>query len=200
MSGINKPTGNTERTDREKLELFLRRAEDLSQKRLVQNGMPTGLGYTANTTSGFNMKLTQPEEEEFSSFLQSFRQFISEKEPVFLSRIYKICLRRVIDDELKELVRGSQEIWKKIQVVSGIELVINGKKISGIEVWKIWTNGWYFHNDLEYQQMLDQASPEALAFLRFNFLSFVRRTTTCINWLDGFVFKALDENKFDFEL
>jgi hypothetical protein len=200
MSRIKSSTGNTQRTDREKLELFLRRVEDLAKTNLAQKGIRTNLSYTANTTSGLNMSLIEPEEEELLSFLPMFRQFISEEEPVFLDRIYGICSKRLIDDELKKLVAGSREIWKKTQVVSGIELVINGENISGLEVWKIWINGKYFHNDLRYEQILRQASPVELTLCRFNFINFIGKAGECLRWLDGFIYKALDENKFDFEL
>src|SRR5258708_2017465 len=111
MTRVKKPT--VERTDREKLELFLRKVEELSERSLAKKGINTSLGYTANRTSGFNMSLIEPEEEEIYAFLPIFRQFISDKEPVFLSRIYKICLRRLVDDELKQLVADSREIWGK---------------------------------------------------------------------------------------
>src|SRR5205807_2297126 len=133
MSRVKKATGNRERTDREKLELFLRKYDDLAKTNLAQKGIRTRFGYTGNPTSGLDMSLLEPQEEELLSFLPTFRQFISDGEPVFLSLIYSICSKRLADDELKGLVAGSREIWKKAQETSGIELVINGDKISGLE-------------------------------------------------------------------
>ena len=200
MSKVKKATGNRERTDREKLELFLRKVEELAETNLAKKGFRPILGYTANQTSGLSMELIQPEEDDLRSFLLAFRQFISKEEPVFLDHIYNICSKRLVEDRLKDLVAGSREIWKKTQVVSGTKLTIHGEEISAIEGWRIWINGKYFHNDLEYQQMLTQSTPEALAFLRFNFLSFIGKACNGIHWLDGFIFKALGENKFNFDL
>lgn len=198
MSSRKKDTA--ERTDCEKLELFVRKYNELTETALAKKGFRPILGYIINNTSGLNMRLAQPDEEELRSFLLALRQFISKEEPVFLDHIYNICSKRLIGDELKVLLADSRKLWAKAQEVSGIELLIDGNKISGLEVWRIWTNGKYFHNDLRYQQMLGQASPESLAFLRFNFLTFIGMTTQCVRNLASFILKALDENKFDFEL
>jgi hypothetical protein len=187
-----------ERSDQEKLKLFVQRVEDLAKTTLAQKGMNPGLHYHATQVS-FEIELVEPDEEEFRSFLVTFRQFISEEEPVFLSHIYNICSRRVVSDELKDLVVGSRKIWADTQKVSGIQLIIDGTEMPAREIWKIWINGRYFHNDLRYQQILDQASPVALKVLRFDFLTFVGKAGGCIAWLSGFVDQALNDNLFIFE-
>ncbi len=145
------------------------------------------------------MELVEPDEDEFRSFLLTFRQFISEEEPVFLNHMYNICSKHLTSDELKDLVAGSRKIWANAQKVSGIPLIIGGTEMPALKVWKIWIDGRYFHNDLRYQQILDQASPEVLKLLRFNFLNFVGKTSECIAWLFGFIVQTLNENMFVFE-
>jgi len=179
--------------------IFEGNVEELSKTNLAQKGLKTRLSYHEDPVSGLQMELVEPDEDEFRSFLLTFRQFISEEEPVFLNHMYNICSKHLTSDELKDLVAGSRKIWANAQKVSGIPLIIGGTEMPALKVWKIWIDGRYFHNDLRYQQILDQASPEVLKLLRFNFLNFVGKTSECIAWLFGFIVQTLNENMFVFE-
>jgi hypothetical protein len=194
-----KSTAERERSDQEKLHLFVRKAQELSETKLAQKGIGPGLHYQVDQVSGWSTGLDEPDEDELRSFLVTFRHFISNDEPVFLNSVLNICTIRLISEELKGFIADARKDWANIQRVSRIMLIINGTELPALEVWKIWINGKYFHNDLRYQQLLDQAPPEVLNFLRFNFLSFVDSATHLIAWLHQFVLKALSENMFLFE-
>jgi hypothetical protein len=196
MARRKKPTAERERSDQEKLHLFVRKAQELSETKLAQKGIGAELHYQMDQVSGWSTGLDGPDEEEFRSFLMTFRHFISEKEPVFLNFVLNICSIRLVNEDLKGFIAGARKDWADIQKVSGIMLIINGTELPALEVWKIWINGKYFHNDLRYQQMLDQAPPEILNFLRYNFLSFVVSATHLIAWLHQLVLQALNENMF----
>src|SRR3954467_5707674 len=90
-----------ERGDQEKLHLFVRKAQELSETNLAQKGINAGLSYYGDPVSGLSMELDEPDEDEFRSFLVTFRHFISEKEPVFLNSVFNICSRRLVNEDLK---------------------------------------------------------------------------------------------------
>jgi hypothetical protein len=52
----------------------------------------------------------RPDDEEFQAFLVDLRPFISDREPVFLDRIYNLIERHITDPQLREEARQSRRI------------------------------------------------------------------------------------------
>ncbi len=80
-----KSNTNHGRTDREKLELFLNTTEELSKTTLAQKGF--GFEYTqqwSRVDGIVHTELEQPDENDFRSFLLTFRKFVSQESDVNL--------------------------------------------------------------------------------------------------------------------
>src|SRR5579859_4709174 len=112
-----------QQSDREILELFLERVDELAHTDLATSG---GLSIEHHIRydkeSGLTTELREPDENDLRAYLLTFRQFISEGEPVFIGRIYNLCARCLTDDELKHKVADARQHWTLAQKYSGMKL------------------------------------------------------------------------------
>src|SRR5690606_18069607 len=93
---------------------------------------------------------TQPDEEDFCSFLVTFRQFIMNNEPINANHIFNLAIRRAKDEHRKQQLNQAREAWKEtMKRFRGIKLTINGHDFTPSEVLDLWINGFYFHTDAQ---------------------------------------------------
>ena len=97
------------------LELYKARVEELRRTRLIRQGFNPGITLRWERMKGLQFESREPDEEDLRSFLLTFRQFVSEQEPVFLNRIYNLCHKHITSDELRNYLVKSREIWKNAQ-------------------------------------------------------------------------------------
>jgi hypothetical protein len=155
----------------EQLQLFLMRADELLNSRLVKNGLNTGFTMSFDQISGIRFSSQEPDEEDLRSFLLTFRQFVSDEEPVYLYRIYNLCHMKILSDELKNhLIEGRKE-WKRSLTHGGFKLVWNESEFQPEKVLDLWINGVYFHNDSQKREFLDKIAPHQKMLLRQVFLN-----------------------------
>jgi hypothetical protein len=64
-------------------------------------------------------------------------------------------------------------MWSSVQQGRGVSIVINGVEFAGVKIFDVWVNGWYFHSDADYKQLLDQVPPMVRECLRAQFISFI---------------------------
>src|SRR5437870_11625135 len=81
---------------------FLTRARELSDTRLLKNWRGTKLTVNYDYLAGLKIQSHQPDEEDLRSCLVTLRQFLMDKEPVFILRIYKIAQLHLSSDELRK--------------------------------------------------------------------------------------------------
>lgn len=186
---------NRERTDREKLELFIHKVDDLHRTRLAKTGFQVQFQYNIQIDREplLESNLNQPDELDFMAYLSIFRHFISEKEDVFLSHILNICSLRLTSDVMKQNVAHLRESYKQVKQHNGMHLIVNGRQLTPLQVTDIYINGKYFHNDLEYQQQLDSLNPFKSNLLRSRFLNFVINTSKIIDVTQSGVDHALQD-------
>ncbi len=72
------------RSDRERLELFIRKFEELQSTQLAKKGFRVQHRVRYSPGS-IESNLTQPDESDVREYLLTFRPFISENEDVFLT-------------------------------------------------------------------------------------------------------------------
>src|SRR5216683_4381596 len=153
----NKPSkkGTRSRTDKEKLELFVKRVNELQQTRLTINGcrISHNIHYEAGQT--IQSKLEQPEEADFKEHLLTFRHFISEKEDTFLSRIFGILYVRCIDVSNKQSIVELRKAYETVKLHNNLQIIVNNEKYTPLRITDIYLNSKYFHNDLEEWEFLD---------------------------------------------
>ncbi len=189
-----------ERTDREKLELFVNKVNELQNTRLVKKGFNIEHRMHGKQGQPLEFELKQPEEADLKDFLMTFRHFISDSEDVFLSRIFNICHRRLTSDEMKQNLAQARQAFEKVKLHNnGVSFIINGNQLTSLQVTDVFLNGRYFHNDLEYQQQLDSMLPFEADILRFHFLNFVINASQIIQYVRNVVDHAFQEGLFQFE-
>src|SRR5260370_29361304 len=128
----------------------------------------------------------------------TFRLFISEDEDVFLGRIFNICYRHLIDDEMKQGVAHARRTFGEVKQHNGVHFHMDGRKLTPSEVTDMYLNSKYFHTDLEYQQQLDSMLPFEAGFLRYYFLNFVINTSKIISYMGNGAEHALQEGLLQF--
>lgn len=88
----------------DQLRLFVRRAVELQETPIVKKRrLKVAFRYRLKNKQVINSKLEQPEEVEFRSFLLLFRQFISNNEPIYLNRIWNLCINHLSEDRARKI-------------------------------------------------------------------------------------------------
>src|SRR5258708_5251930 len=126
----NKPSkkANRDRTDKEKLELFVKRADELLQTRLSINGCSISHNVRYESGHPIESKLEQPDEADFKEHLLTFRHFISEAEDTFLTHILNIFYVRCVNNEAKQCIVELREAYKKAKEDNFARIYVNNKK------------------------------------------------------------------------
>jgi hypothetical protein len=126
--------------------------------------------------------LDEPDTEDFRSYLLTFRQFISEGEPLHLHKIYNLCHQHIANDKCREYLAEARGIWQQISKRSdtGMTLTINSVELSPAEVADLWINGHYFHNDPEKLRALKGMESYLYNASRTIFLDYVIETSKII--------------------
>jgi hypothetical protein len=182
------------RSDQDILNLFLEKSRALAATSLGREGFDIGLQISYNVKEGIASVLDQPDEDAICSFLLAIRQFASEKEPLFLGRVYSMCYLRLGDEKLKDVIKQMRENWVSAQLGGGVNIVIDEVDYSGVKAFDVWVNGWYFHSDAVYRQLLDQVPPEVRLMLRAEFINFVIQVTYLVQGICQVILDGFDKN------
>lgn len=186
----NKAT-TTVRTVREQLELFVYRAEELSESRLLRY-IDTSLQITF-TNQKVEFKSSNPDKVELRSFLMTFRQFISNNEPVHIYRIHNVCIQHFTSDELMKRLVEARENWKRNIMNQGCILNLEGEDYTPEELTDCWINGFYFHNDADQFNLLRRLVPHARLLAQSFFLNHMMGATALVFFYAGNIKIALRE-------
>ena len=178
------------------IESFIKSADLLYSLRLLKNGLHCGINIQVKDGHETKINAQWPDEDDFRSFLLSFRLFISEKEPVFLGRIYNICIQNVSGDDLAKLIR-SREYFHKIQRESSFKLIFNGKEVKPRKVAELFINGQYFHVDQNKLSFLERLGMLEKIILRDQFMGYVISVTHHIGFLNQICKKYFATQKLE---
>ena len=180
------------------LELFTARVDELRNTRLIRKGFNPGITISWRRMQGMRFQSQGPDEEDLRSFLLTFRQFISNDEPVFLNRIYNLCQRCITSEQMKGYLIKSREAWKQAHRSSGIKLIFNKRELTPEFVTDLWINGYYFHNDARKVSMLKRLLPHESMLVRNQFLNYLVDATRHVLYVGNVITVALKENLFKF--
>ncbi len=177
----------------ERLALFKTRAEELTCTRLITKGFNPGITIKWKRMQGLRFESREPDEEDLRSFLLTFRQFVSDAEPIFLNRVYNVCEQCLTSDELKGYLHESREEWRKAFTGAGIKLVYNEKEVTPEYVMDLWINGHYFHSDPEKASALRRLLPDEKLLTRHRFLDLLVDATRQVLYVGHVITVALRE-------
>jgi len=134
-----------------------------------------------------------PEEDDLRSFLLTFRMFISENEPVFLNKIFNLCIKTLTDDRLKGLMIDAREKWKRAEGEAVLKLKYQSKFLTLEQIASLWISGKYFHKDPDKRQILKDLNYHSEMIFKHQFLDFLLIATNYIFYADRIVKHALKE-------
>jgi hypothetical protein len=164
----------------EQLRLFIVRAEELEKTRLGSGNFHVGVKIEMGVGKPTLVTPNFPPEEDLRSFLLTFRQFVSEREPVFLPRIHNLCHLK-IDSDLHR--RGAAALRTKLSDAlraSEIVLIYNGKELTPEETLDLFIDGWYFHSDPEKRGFLEGLAPQESTLVKHRFLDLLIPATEVV--------------------
>lgn len=167
----------------EKLELFVKRAEELGKSTFLQSDFVPHLQAERTGTEPASTNLSEPDEDVLRSFLMAYRPFISDRDPVFISMIFNLCYQHITDSKDRALIVEMQAAWKALQKGerSGLQLVEKGKQLLPAETQDLWINGYYFHpNHQEKSKRLSELSEGFQEAFRYQFLEHVYESARII--------------------
>jgi hypothetical protein len=99
-----------QRSDRERLEFFVRRVDEMGQNRFAQSPVRLAV-HIQSSPDGMRIKTEQPDQEVVRSFLLDFRQLTSDNEDSFINRVIGICERRLNRDDIKLHLRAARDMY-----------------------------------------------------------------------------------------
>jgi hypothetical protein len=170
-------------TVREQLELFVERARQLWDSRVRREGLKVSVRMKwAAEDELLRTTMEEPDAEDFRSYLLTFRQFISEGEPLYLHKIYNLCHQHITDDKCREYLAEARKEWQQICNTSdtGLTLTLNSVVLLPADVADLWINGHYFHNDPEKMRTLKGLESYLYYSSRTIFLDYVIETSKVI--------------------
>jgi len=141
----------------------------------------------------------EPDETSLKAFLLTFRQFISEKEPIFMNKIYNLCQKHLTNDRMREYLVKSREVWKNTLKSTGILVFYNKCELTPEYITDLWINGYYFHSDPEKWITLKKILPHEKMLVKFQFLNFLLDATTQVLYLDNIIRASIREGWLRFK-
>lgn len=182
----------------DQLHLYRARAMELRNSQIIRKGFNPGITINWNKMQGLRFISKQPDETSLKAFLMTFRHFISQKEPIFINKVYNLCQKYLISDKLKEYLVKSRKVWKNSLKSTGIIMVYNKRELTPEFITDLWINGYYFHSDLKKLTILNRILPHERMLIRFQFLNFLLDATRQVLYVDNIIKVALRENLFKF--
>lgn len=191
-----------ERTDREKLELFLERCEELSRLEALRRPFGYDFRINSNRTDGVQHMLDEPSDRDLRSVLGELRKFIAKDSDIFLNRMHGTVYKRLRPseriDEYKTHLGAMNQQWN-LSFAKGVgRITINGVVVSPEHAWDAWINGHYLHDDMDHKEELKRLMGLFREAHRAQFLEAVVSTLNYTKWLYQNVAYFLHNDLLDF--
>ncbi|MCR4320416.1 MAG: hypothetical protein NUV74_08820 [Candidatus Brocadiaceae bacterium] len=179
----------------DQLNLFKTRVDELRQTKIVKEGFNSSITVKYEAQKGLHFQSVHPNEEYFRSFLLTFRKFVSEKEPIYLNRIYNICQQYLTNEKYKEYLVKSRNIWRESLKSTGFKLTFNGREMSPEVVMDLWINGYYFHDDIEKVNALNGMLQHEKMLVKYQFENFIIEAVRVVIYVGNVVTVSLKEGQ-----
>ena len=145
----------------DKLDLFLRRFEQLERTRFYSNPKLKNIQYKIKgekVDKGFQTRfeIKVPDEETIKSFLLSFRVFYMEGEHTNFYSICNLLYKKILDKKVRNDLVTIRSNYTKALNTSFIDINFLGKSYSPKDIVDLWFNAEYFHTDIEKVKELDK--------------------------------------------
>ncbi len=178
-----------------RLELFREQVVALKERNLMQKGYKASITLTPHREKVWNIEVSWPDEDDLRAFLTVFRLFILDNEPVFLSRIYNICIEHVKDGEVKQSLEKNRRYFHHMHRQGVMGFTYQGNEVTPKDAVDLFINGKYLHiKDEEKRNMLKDLPDLDEGLFKFQFNDFLLQAIKHIFYMDRVIKKVLDEN------
>lgn len=145
----------------DKLDLFLRRFEQLERTRFYSNPKLKNIQYKikgekVDKSFQTRFEIKVPDEETIKSFLLSFRVFYMEGEHTNFYSICNLLYKKILDKKVRDDLVTIRSNYTKALNTSFIGINFLGKSYSPKDIVDLWFNAEYFHTDIEKVKELDK--------------------------------------------
>lgn len=179
---------------KQRLELFIEMVDELTERKLLKKGLKSSLTIFSHEDKGWKIEISWPDEDDLRSYLTSFRHFILKNSPVFLNRIYKLCIKHVKDSKVKQMLERNRKHWLDIHKQGAMGLVYQGKKLTPKYVVDLFIKGKIFHIEGEERAFLKGIPDFQDKLFKHQFIDFLVLANKHIFFLDSVIKKVVNEN------
>jgi hypothetical protein len=166
----------------ERLDRFIARARELGDMRLLKNWPGSNLTIEWHRDRGLRIETANPDEEDLRSFLLTLRQFVSEREPVYLYTIYNIAYQHLLSDELKKGLADARAEWSAFQRRGPVQIKLGQQEFGPEKITDLWINGYYFHNSDDDHLLRQLARGPGAVLSRYVLLDYVTEATNQVGF------------------
>lgn len=197
-----KRRGRSNISPSERIELFLRCVKELQDRRFVHEGL-TQFNFQIKydeKLQRLETKLQEADQEDFRSFLLTFRKLISNNEEVNVDRVLNICIEFIKNEqqELREVLKELKTVWGYGYRNGFVQMQQGGRNLTPEYVLDLWINGSYFHDDPDKRQQLIELMKNDLPSVKIQLLWSLPILTRIILHVGALVSQALEDKSFDF--
>lgn len=168
--------------DKKTLSLFIEKAKELQSCDLLQSNHKISFSLNVSGNQGV-AKTSLPREEQLRSFLLIFRNFYSPSERIQFSKVCRILIDNLENDDMKRKISEVQTVYDQTLTGSPLSLVENDAPVAPNEVLRRWLYGHYHHTDVEKREKID-AWGFAVGLTKMQFVSTVFDLAKCVVWLN----------------
>jgi hypothetical protein len=195
MGKVRRPKPSLQLSATQQFQLFIQRAQELLDRRLVRTAPHNGFELKVDLVKGTETVIPPDvDEEDFRSFLVTFRMFISNEEPIYMDRILNLCQLHIQSEEHRLIAARIRNEWKHPLRSRGIETDFHGQQFTMENLLRSWINGPVFHNDIGIIKAIEDMDPIVRAISQGFFVMGTSVATDYIIWLANVLKNALDNN------
>jgi hypothetical protein len=184
-------------TDREQLELYVKRVQELGDRPIVKEGR---LKYSISGTQD-GLSISEPNEEEWRSFILTFRFFIAQKEPTYFHNVRNTVFRRFrpsVERADRDILESYKFFWARTMNGGGLSLKVDEQEISAEEILDVYMNRVYFHNDSLLDDKLKKYTSLAVPLDKMRLYTTIIDLTEAIFNMAGLIQHGFKNDWFDF--
>jgi hypothetical protein len=134
---------------RRRFQAFIERATELLETRLLKGGVD--LSYKMrfeSKTQQFTVTTPQLDPDDWRSLLILLRQFVSDSEPIYISKIMKDANRWATDEEIKLHIADARKLWNQVYRTSGLfPIILNDQELTTEKALDIIMYSKHIHTD-----------------------------------------------------
>jgi len=180
--------------------LFVEKVDGLRSRRLNRSRFEARISITLSEGKILNQDTHDPDEEDFRSYLLTFRQFILNNSHVNLNRIYNLCQQHMKNGKIKQMLAETRRDWKNLNKGVNTPFVFlyeDDRKWTPREVFELWINGLYFHPEPEKRNMLNAIHEKMKPSFRLLLIWYVFEASQHIFMVGQAVQKALSNGTLE---